>query len=294
MMHKTLRLVLIAGVLFGATAAQSQTQSKGLHNTSKQFTAPSAMALSDLSDPQEIKRTWDAALVRVPTGPGVSEWTSFEELQAQYGDGSRTFPTAIYMHGCSGIWPGTLRRIEFLANSGFLVIAPASMARQKYARSCNTATNESGLYRDVLRMRQFDAGFAIETAKSLSFVDPNNMALMGLSEGGIVAATFQPRSERQKVAVRVIEGWTCNAGWYEYDGVNAPDDEPVLSLVGEKDPWFQNIWTQGDCTDALNPDNGSLSVVYRTGKLASSHELMENRRVQEETLSFLRNHIDLP
>ena len=293
-MHRTLRSITIAAVLFGAAAAQAQTQSKGLHNTTKQFTAASEMALSDLSDPQEIKRTWDAALVRVPTGQGSSKWSNFDELQAQYGDGSRTFPTAIYMHGCSGIWPGTLRRIEFLANSGFLVIAPASMARQKYARSCNTATSEGGLYRDVLRMRQFDAGYAIENAKTLSFVDAGNMALIGLSEGGIVAATFEPRSERQKVAARVIEGWTCNAGWYEYDGVNAPEDEPVLSLVGEQDPWFQDIWTKGDCTDALHPSNGSLSVGYRSGKLASRHELMENPRVQEQTLSFLRQHVDLP
>ena len=292
MMPHLLRSSVIAATLCWVGLAHAQTA--GLHNSSKEFTAPADITPSDINDPQEIRRTWDAALVRVPLGPGTSEWTSFAELTTQFGDGSRRFPTAIYSHGCSGIWPGTLRRVEFLANSGFLVIAPASMARQKYARSCDPARSEGGMYRDVLQMRQKDAGFAIETAKDLPFVDADNMVLIGLSEGGIVAATFEPASSRQKVAARVVEGWTCNSGWYEYDGVKAPADEPVLSLVGEKDPWFQNIWTQGDCADALHPDNGSMSVVYRSGKLASSHELMEDRRVQEETLSFLRQHVDLP
>ncbi len=37
------------------------------------------------------------------------------------------------------------------------------------------------MYRGTLRMRQYDAGYAIEKAKALSWVDSNNVFLVGLS-----------------------------------------------------------------------------------------------------------------
>ena len=150
------------------------------------------------------------------------------------------------------------------------------------------------MFRPTLTMRQLDAGFAIETARALPFVDPDNMVLIGLSEGGVIAATFKPLDENQRVTARVVEGWTCNAGWYEYAGLNAPEDEPVLSLVGANDPWYRNEWNAGDCGAFMTHDNGSTSIVYDSGQLATRHELLEFAGVQQETLAFLRQHVDLP
>lgn len=289
---KKIMAAAIASSLCSTTLVEAQHQ--GLHNNTKHFTDPDDIEISDMDNPQQIMRTWDAAIIRIPQGIGRSKRTSFEELKAEFGSGKRKFPTAIYMHGCSGIWPGTLQRVKFLADSGFLVIAPASMARTVYAQSCNPSTHDGGMFRPVLGMRQLDAGYAIETAKTLPYVDPDNMVLIGLSEGGIVTAKFTPRNERQKVSARVVEGWTCNAGWFEYAGMNAPKDEPVLTLVGAGDPWFQDEWTKGSCGAYLHKDNGSKSIVYETGQLARRHELLEFSSVQEDTLAFLREHIDLP
>ena len=87
-----------------------------------------------------------------------------------------------------------------------------------------------------------------------------------------------------------MEGWTCHAGWPEYGGISAPDSEPVLTLVGSKDPWFQNRWTKGDCTEFIEPSNGSKSVVYSSGYLSTRHELLESEEVQQTVLGFLEQH----
>ena len=202
--------VSIAAVL--AVSAFGPAQADGLHNSTKTFTDASEMSAQDWTDSKEMDRTWRAAIVRIPAGKGKSRRSTTADLPNDPSLKDRKLPTVIYMHGCSGIWPGTLRRVRFLAENGFLVIAPASFARRKYPKSCDTATHRGGLYRGTLRMRQNDAGHAIEQARRLPFVDGRNIFLIGLSQGGITAATFTARNDRQHVKARVVEGWTCNAG----------------------------------------------------------------------------------
>jgi len=204
-------------------------------------------------------------------------------------EGAR-YPTVIYLHGCSGIWAGTLRRIDLLAANGYAVIAPASLARVKYPKSCDVATNTGGLYRGTLAMRQHDAGNAIAQARTLPWVDAGKLFLMGLSQGAVTTATFSGGTPQHAVNARVVEGWTCNAGWDEYRGVNAPAGEPVLTLVARDDPWFQNEWTRGECTRFLDAGNGSRSVVFEEEHLRRRHELLEDTQVQQTVLEFLRLH----
>ncbi len=143
-------------------------------------------------------------------------------------------------------------------------------------------------------MRQSDAGYAIEKARMLSVVDGDNIVLMGFSEGGTTAATFEPENERQQVRARVVEGWTCHAPWSEHRGVNAPENEPVLTLLADQDPWHQNQWTKGDCAEFLDTTNGSRSIVYKDELLARSHGLLEFQSVQQDVLKFLEETLDLP
>ncbi len=268
-------------------------QAPGLHNDTKQFTKQYDMTPEDIGDPDQIRRTWMSAVVRMPEGSGRSRKTSIAELSAKFGDGANRFPTVIYLHGCTGIWPGTHRRIKFFADSGFLVIAPASLARTKYPMSCDPKTRRGGMYRPTLQMRKLDAGHAIEMAKTLPFVDADNMVLAGFSQGGVTAATFKPANDKQFVRARVIEGWTCAAGWSEYAGINAPANEPVLSLVSAGDPWFQNPWNKGDCGKFMNDKNGSKSIVFNQGVLAKEHALLEFKQAQNAVLAFLKLYVDI-
>lgn len=264
-------------------------EDRGLHNDTKTFTDPADMAEADWTDPSEMARTWQAAVIRVPIQSG-SKSVSFEELLTRYASDGRKWPTVIYLHGCTGIWKGTHRRLKFLADNGFLVIAPASLARQKYPMSCNPKTFEGGMYRPTLKMRQADAGYAIAQARALPYVDTERIALMGLSQGAITTATF---AGPQKVQARVVEGWTCNAGWTEYGGIGAPRTEPVLTLVARDDPWFPGPPTKGDCGYAIDKNNGSKSVVYTEPPMSNEHELIEFPAAQAEVLTFLKTHLAL-
>ncbi|MBI9083361.1 MAG: dienelactone hydrolase family protein [Desulfobacterales bacterium] len=277
-------LALSSMLLAGICAA-------GTNNYDRTFTPAYLMKTRDWSDPSEIKRTWEAAIVCVPDGDSGVYETTMSEIETGKIPAGKKFPTVIYLHGCAGVWIGTYERIDFLARSGFAVIAPVSFARENYPMSCDTRNHKGGLYRGTLTMRQYDAGHAIVSAKTLTWVDPDNVFLMGLSQGGITAATFHSDDPRASVRARVVEGWTCHAGWDEYEGINAPADEPVLTLVAEKDPWFQNPWSKGNCKCFLNQKNGSQSIVYTSEILGRSHELMHDPEVRDTVLHFMRAFI---
>ena len=260
----------------------------GLHNnSSRTFTPVYEMKPSDWNDPAELERVWQSALVRIPKPDGKFIATTVKELHNHNLEGSEKFSTVIYLHGCYGLWSGTYTRIDFLASNGYAVIAPPSMARKKYSKSCEPAEIQGGFYRDVLKIRHADAGYAIEKAKTLPWVDASRVFLVGLSEGGITTATFHGSSVR----ARIVEGWTCQSVWGEYRGINAPEGEPVLTLLGAKDPWFQNPYMGGECTGFLKRRNdGSKSVVYTDDVLSHRHMLFEDERVRAEVLEFLRAH----
>lgn len=261
-----------------------------LGNHNKKFTSATQMSESDWSSVDELKRTWDAAIVRIPKSNGAYSSFIMRDLNAQSITEFQSFPTIIYLHGCSGVWAGTYTRLNFLAKAGFAVIAPVSFARAKYPQSCDPASSKGGMYRGVLNMRQNDAAYAIANAKQLDWVDENNIFLMGHSQGGITTATFNSTDKHLSVNARVIEGWTCHAGWNEYKGINAPDNEPILALVGEDDPWFQNSWSRGDCGAYIN-NNGSQSIVLSKGALSARHALLEDRDLQKMVLEFLHVHM---
>ena len=261
----------------------------GLNNQTKQSTPNSKMSSADWSSPDELHRTWQAALVRIPKHHQVYAG-QISDLPIEALPVKEKLPIVIYLHGCSGVWWGTYIRLDFFAENGFAVIAPASFARAKYPKSCDPATKRAGLYRETLKMRQYDALNAIKNAKQLDWVDSKNLFLVGFSQGGITSATLSTNIDTT-VNARVIEGWTCHAGWSEYRGINAPVSEPVLALVADQDPWFQDSWTRGSCGRYMNSENGSRSMVYRTGSLMSKHSLLDDSDVQNRVLEFLHTHM---
>jgi dienelactone hydrolase len=241
------------------------------------------MKPSDWSDPDELQRTWDGAKVRIPLDSGIIK-ASMKNLKPI--PAGRKFPTVIYMHGCNGFWTGTDWRVDFLASLNFAAIAPDSYARIKKPTSCQPLKHKYGMYRPTLIIRQNEASYAIREARKLPWVDKNNIFLMGLSEGGITVATLSG----ELVKARIIEGWGCHAGWYEYHGLNAPDSEPVLSLVADKDPWFKNPVFHGDCGEFMQNDT-SRSVVFNSGSLRYRHELLEYPKAKNVVQQFLEANL---
>lgn len=294
-----------AGIIGLVVLFSGQPGAADLNNYTKTFTPAGQMSSKDWNDEAELQRVWQAALVRIPQGEGRYLTAIMNKLNQKNTRQSVRHPTVIYLHGCGGVWQGTHTRINLLASHGYAVIAPVSFARKKYPKSCDPQTRQGGLYRDTLKMRQYDAEHAVRQARSLTWVDADNLFLMGFSQGGIAVATLSPTLT--PLRGRIVEGWTCHAGWDEYRGVNAPASEPVLTLVGISDPWFQNEWTKGECSHWLNRHNGSKSIVYTDGSpdnrhgkgvrvtitdphLSRQHSMLQSEKVQKTVLQFLRSH----
>ncbi|MBT7542984.1 MAG: hypothetical protein HN613_02885 [Gammaproteobacteria bacterium] len=259
------------------------------HNSGKKFTKNINMHEKYIDDASEIKLTWENALVRVPLDDGTIFKSSISNIKNNESFLNYKYKTIIYLHGCSGIWKGTHQRIELFAEHGYAVIAPPSMARNKYPQSCDPINHVGGMYRNTLKIRQIDAKNAVLNAKKLSWTDNKNIFLVGLSEGGITTATYKPENLKESVSGRIIEGWTCHAGWEEYKGINSKYNEPILSIVAKDDPWFVEDYLHGDCGEYLNNNPKSRSVVIDDLLLSRKHGLMHHQKIQKITLDFLDN-----
>ncbi|GAB5469247.1 MAG: hypothetical protein Kilf2KO_22770 [Rhodospirillales bacterium] len=241
-------------------------------------------------DPAELARTFDAAWVFLPDeGPTGYRRVTVATLEKVLTETAQEapWPVVVYAHGCSGHWRATQETGRALARAGFLVVAPDSFARLDKPVSCTTNPIRGGLHRAVLGWRQAEMAHAIDRVRALPGLDRDAVFLMGHSEGGITAATFTGRP----LAGRVVEGWTCHAGWPEYKGLAAPAGEPVLSLVGEDDPWFRLPILSGDCGAFMTERPESRSLVLRApSPLAKAHWLSEDPAIQAEIVAFLESH----
>lgn len=234
----------------------------------------------------DLLRTWERAFVIVPGEAGlVRGW--IEDIDERLAETSPPLPTVIYLHGCAGLGRISHDAAKLLAEAGYAVIMPDSFAREHKPKSCDPARLVGGFHRGVLGWRQAEANQAIRKARRLAWVDADNVFLWGFSEGGTTAATVTG----EPVNARIVEGWTCHAGWGEYRGLRAPDAEPVLALLGDEDPWFRPAYLRGDCGAFMEGRGNRESIVYeRPDFLATKHHLSWHPEVQQLILDFLAEH----
>lgn len=281
-----MKVSLLIGLLCLFT---QQCYAMGMSTVHRTFTSAEDMQSSDWYSEEESHRAWQHSVVRLPQAGKVSHALMQDLRAAQLPE--QPIPVVIYLHGCTGHIAGSIQRMEWLAEQGYGVIGPDSLAREKYPRSCDPYRHQGGLYRETLIMRQQDALYAIKQAKTLEWVDAKNIFVFGHSEGAVTAATMVSPSQHYAVNARVVEGWTCHAvGWEEYGGINAPKSEPVMTLVAKHDPWFQSEYTRGDCGPFINSNNGSQSIVIDKGHLAYEHDLLFDPQLRDQVIDFLRQH----
>ncbi len=246
-------------------------------------------ALAQADDAAELERTWQEAWVFLPDeGPLGYRELSVRELPQALAEAKTPLPAVVYAHGCAGHWQASTATGAFLAKAGFLVVMPDGFARENKPVSCIPTKRQGGLHRAVLAWRQAEVAKAIEEVGGLPGVREDAIFLMGHSEGGITTATF----EGPPLAGRVVEGWTCHAGWPEYRGLKGPPDEPLLTLVAADDPWFRLPILAGDCGAYMQDRTQARSLVVREpANLAASHWLTKDKAIQAEVLDFLKGNL---
>ena len=235
-----------------------------LNNSNKTFTSSINITKDDWISPEELNKVWLNSYISFKTQDVKVKILMKEFVKSNFSlDNKKNI--VIFAHGCSGTVSITHNRIDFLVDNGYVVIAPQSFARKKYARSCDPMIHRGGMYREILSMRHEDIRHVVRNVRRFDWVNTGQVVLMGHSEGGIIAATYVSNSKDDYVDMRIIEGWTCRSqgpyGWFEYHGLKSKKDTPVLALVSKLDPWFQKEWSKGDCGKFLK-NKKSKSYVF--------------------------------
>ena len=251
-------------------------------------------ASSGISTPPEgvsdVENTWRQARIYLPDGAGGVRHLRMDDPEVgTWGEGQWTLPLILYMHGCAGLHGGDEKAITYVAEQGFLVIAPDSFARRSRPLQCDPRTQTGGHNLFVYDFRQAEINYAVQQLRGLSWLKADKMVLFGVSEGGVAAATYRG----DVFDGRIITLWTCHGGPL-VAGLAAPRDEPVLSIVQAEDPWYAEGRARkqdGDCGAFFDGRPNATSLVLNDGE---QHNIFDSSRAREAIAAFLAGVLNAP
>jgi dienelactone hydrolase len=152
----------------------------------------------------------------------------------------------LVLHGCSGLSYGDREYRRYFINSGYAVFEPNSFARPGREPCTEDTLDES------YRMRVEELEQALIEIRKLTWVNQEQLFLMGISEGGAVAAGWS----KNGFAGHIILEASC---WAQKDRIPAaPLNIPVLAAIGEKDRWGK-----GASCNTKTHARGSNSIVVK-------------------------------
>jgi dienelactone hydrolase len=142
--------------------------------------------------------------------------------------GSGPFPAIVYLHGCGGLSKSKRDAIAGLMTDwGYVTLAVDSFATRGLKHSCD----------NLLSAREGDALAALRHLSAQSFVDPQRIAVVGSSQGAIIA--LQLASTRPNFFA-VPDDLKFRAAVAYYPDCSFATDQltlPTIILIGELDDW---------------------------------------------------------
>jgi dienelactone hydrolase len=160
-----------------------------------------------------------APMARMPTDPIPATF--------KLPPGNGPFPAVIVLHGCGGRGPSQLSWADRLNGWGYAALIPDSMTPRGIKRVCEPDAQAYVTPRD----RVGDVGSAIAWLRTKPTIEPNRIAVLGLSHGG---ATAVLSTDRQYAGFRLRAA-------IDYYGAcldpAAQGDVPLLVLAGDEDDW---------------------------------------------------------
>lgn len=155
------------------------------------------------------------------------------ELFRPKGDGP--FPAVVLMHGCGG-WQGAVlsglhSHATYFLDHGYVVLNLDSFGPR--GTSGGTICESTARLVRALDYRTYDAFDALRYLRSQKFVDPQNVFLMGQSNGGSVAINAAKATGR--------DGYRAVAAYYPWCGSLGASRvklaSPLIIFSGGRDDW---------------------------------------------------------
>ena len=161
--------------------------------------------------------------------------------------GEGPFPAVVALPGCSGLsasskktWP------ERLSSWGYVVLVVDSLSTRGIKETCDGSHSVDRVY---------DAYGALEFLSKYSFVDPQRIALMGFSAGGIATLEAVQLGGAERLMERKFKA--AVAYYPDCSVANGDMAVPTLILIGELDDWTP----AKNCREMMAERSGKGSAV---------------------------------
>ena len=212
-----------------------------------------------------VEKSWEKAAVFIP---GSIFQKSISNLKLD-----KKYPVLIYLHGCSGITRhNDLRWGQFASEQGFVAILPDSLARPGRISNCDPSTSSTTFrFPMALIYREQEIAYAMQELKRLSWVDQDNIFLMGHSEGSNASAITR---------IRGFKGIILSSAFCHH-GVTFDASAKGLVINFLSDPWHQGVTAR--CSKRL--DNKPLEVIHLEG---AGHDTFDVPLVKKAVSDFLK------
>jgi dienelactone hydrolase len=148
--------------------------------------------------------------------------------------GSGPFPAIVYLHGCGGLSRSTRDDVgRLMTGWGYVTLAVDSLATRGLKHSCDS----------LMSAREGDALAALRHLSAQSFVDPQRIAVVGSSQGAIVALQLISTRPHFFAVPDDLKFKAVVAYYPECSFATEQLTVPTIILIGELDDWTP----AGDC-----------------------------------------------
>lgn len=245
--------------------------------------------------PQSLNR----AVVGVPAAMLAGDedfYGYYEDLAGLDFVEGATAPVVVYMHGSSNAFDHSgdhpvlkwdYGYATWVTEAGYIFVAPDAHAIGERPTFSSPVPKEA--YEAVNQIRQAEITQAAAALVGDSFVDTDEMYLMGVSEGAVAAARYHGGEFKG----RMVLSWSCEPGYFtDLPKVGAGSSDPFLNIVGFRDfyygkdaPYSTGYNNSGNCANHLSLagfTNAKVIIYPDTG-----HGVTYNQFMKDDLLGFL-------
>lgn len=216
------------------------------------------------------------------------EWSAaytlakLDELDAKIPAGEKV-PVIVYMHGCGGPIPASLRHVDKLTKLGnYIVASPNSFARPRPVVCRAPGDTDFHVMWQSRGWRRAELDYALDQLASHKWVDRRNIFLVGHSQGATAVLDY---GGDVSIKGRVAMHGGCEIGQLGDFTDNTRPEEMLLGFHSGRDRWYARFDSGCPLLVARHPNGILIEERHST-----SHDLINQQKYWDILADWLRKH----